>query len=327
MKIRKLLFITLLIMLPAASYGQLGRLIKNTAAKAVNTINNAAEKEANRRADSIAQKNAERAVQETSKNINNDIKKNNEANKTQSQETQGQGGINLGMLMGGKVDLKYSEEYNFTSRLYMQTETYDKQEVMKLDLWLYFSSKTSNAGIETKSVSNDQGNSTPLTSSIVMDGENKCIIILTEMTGSKMGIISPLPDENSAQKQTDGQPAQKAAPANFTKTGNTKVIAGYKCDEYSYKDIENKSTGKVWFTKEANLKIDKRGWQQTGMAAYYDYAGFDGGIIMGNEAYDEKGKLTMKSETKEINQDFAHTISVKGYSMMQMNLNQSQPKK
>lgn len=61
------------------------------------------------------------------------------------------------------------------------------------------------------------------------------------------------------------------------------------------------------------------------MAAYYGYAGFEGGIILANEAYDKNGKLTMKSETKEINPDFNHSISVKGYSLRQMN--QNTPKK
>jgi len=66
--------------------------------------------------------------------------------------------------------------------------------------------------------------------------------------------------------------------------------------------------------------------KKTGMGTYYGYAGFEGGIILANEAYDDKGKLTMKSETKEINPVFSHSISTKGYALRQMNLNQA-PKK
>jgi hypothetical protein len=102
---------------------------------------------------------------------------------------------------------------------------------------------------------------------MVMDGENKCFIALTDVNGTKMGVISAMPDENTVQTQPDGKPEKNNTPTNFTKTGNTKVIAGYKCDEYSYTGSDNKSSGKVWFTKDTNLKIDKRGWQKTGMAA------------------------------------------------------------
>ncbi len=314
------LFFAFLIMIPVVSNAQIGKFIKNQASKAATVVNREAEKEANRRADSIAQANAERAAKETSKNIEKDINKNNQTTKTEEQANQGQGGLDLGKLMSGKVDLKYNEEYNFTSRLYMQTENYDKKEVLKMDLYMYFSSNSPRVGMETKSISNGQDNSSNVASSVVMDGENKCFIVLTDLNGTKMGIISPIQDPNSTQ--SDSKTGQKSQIPVFTKTGNTRIIAGYKCDEYTYKNTENKSNGKVWFTKEANLKIDKRGWQQTGMAAYYGYAGFEDGIIMANEAYDEAGKLTMKSETKEINANFAHSISVKGYSLRQMNLNQ-----
>lgn len=323
MKTRALLFFAFLILMPAASNAQIGNFIKNQASKAANVAARESEKEANRRADSAIQKNAEKAAKETADNIEKDSK----ANKSEEQGNQSQGGMDLGKFLGGKVDLKYNEEYSFTSRLYMQTETYDKKEVLKMDLFMFFSAKSPSVGMETKSLTDEQGNTTPVASTMVMDGENKCFIILTDMNGTKMGIISAIPDENTAQMQPDGKPAQKVTPTDFTKTGNTKVIAGYKCDEYSYKNTENKTTGKVWFTKEAILKIDKRGWQNTGMAAYYGYTGFNDGVILANETYDEKGKLTMKSETKEINPSFNHSISVKGYSLRQMNLNQSQPKK
>jgi hypothetical protein len=54
------------------------------------------------------------------------------------------------------------------------------------------------------------------------------------------------------------------------------------------------------------------------MSAYYASPQFNDGIILANEAYDEKGNLTMKSETKEINENYPHSISVKGYSLRQM---------
>lgn len=102
---------------------------------------------------------------------------------------------------------------------------------------------------------------------------------------------------------------------------NSRVVAGYKCDEYSYVDADNKTTGNVWFTKDAKLKIDKNGWKNTGMAAYYGNTEFKDGIILANEAYDDKGKLTMKSEAKEINENFPHSVSTKGYTLRQMNMN------
>jgi hypothetical protein len=322
MKTRKLIFFALFIILPAVSFGQLGRLIKNATNKAVSTVTKATVKEANKEIDSSAQKKADQIVS----NAADSIKANNqEVNQEESPTSQGQrqGGAGFGKLFGNKVDLKYSNDYSFTSRLYMQTETYDKKEVMKMDMYMYFSANTPNVGMETKSFTDAEGNTAPVASSMVMDGENKCFIILTDVNGMKMGIISAIPDENAVQPQPDDK-ALKSMPANFRKTGGTKVIAGYRCDEYSY-TAEDKTSGKVWFTKEPKLKIDKRGWQKTGMASYYGNPDFNDGLILANEAYDDKGKITMKSETREINQNFSHSISIKGYTLRQMNM--GQPKK
>ena len=62
------------------------------------------------------------------------------------------------------------------------------------------------------------------------------------------------------------------------------------------------------------------------MAAYYGNPDFNEGIILASESYDDKGKLTLKSETQEINENFPHTISVKGYTLRQMNMGQGKIK-
>jgi hypothetical protein len=334
MKTRTIVLFVLLIMMPGLSYGQLRGLLKNAASKTLGTVGKESAIEAKRQADSIAQlkaTNAANAAKASSDSASNQI---NSSQTNQAvgqgdqpqQQSQGQGGTNFGKFFGGKVDLKYNDVYNYASRLYMETESYEKKGVTKMDLYMYYSANSPNIGMETKSVTDDQGKTTPVASSMVMDGENKCFIILTDMGTTKMGIISPIPDKSTTQNQQDGT-AAKNTPTNFTKTGNTKVIAGYKCDEYTYTVPDNKTSGKLWFTKDANLQIDSRGWQKTGMGSYYGYAGFEGGIILANETYDSNGKLTLKSETKEINTSFPHSITVQGYTLRQMNLNQGQPKK
>ena len=78
-----------------------------------------------------------------------------------------------------------------------------------------------------------------------------------------------------------------------------------------YTDSENRRTsGKVWFTKEAKLKIDKRDWQNTGMPTYYSNPAFNEGIMLANETYDDKGKLNneIRNERDQC-RTFPHSIS------------------
>ena len=78
-----------------------------------------------------------------------------ESNKESNQENTGTKATGRGLL-GGKIDIKYEDEYQFTGRLYMQMETYDKKDVTKSDFYTYFNSNTLNAGIEVKPV-DDKG--------------------------------------------------------------------------------------------------------------------------------------------------------------------------
>lgn len=288
MKTRILLLVFVLALsVPATSFGQVGNLLRNRLNRAINAGNKTAEEE----------------------NLNE--------NDTTVQERS-----DFGRLFGNKVDLRYEDTYEFTSRIFMVTETYDNNDVVKMDFFMYYNSSRPIVGVETKTISKDGGSSEPVSAIMVMDGENESFIMLTDQGGMKMGIISAIPEESDDLNQPDNKPAVKSQPPTFTKTGNTREIAGYRCEEYKYTDVEEKTTGKVWFTKDSNLKIDKRGWRNSGMAAFYGTEDFNEGMILASESYDNKGKLIMKSETREINPGFPHSISLTGYTLRQMNLGQ-----
>ena len=50
----------------------------------------------------------------------------NQADKTTTTEKKGTKASGRG-LFGGKIDIKYEDEYKFTGRIYMQMESYDKK--------------------------------------------------------------------------------------------------------------------------------------------------------------------------------------------------------
>lgn len=322
MKARTLfLLVACMLILPATTSAQVGNLLKNKMNKVVNAGAKTVNKEIDNEIDTAVNKEADKARTKATVRTEENKAKNqpSQAGGSTEQGEQASGGAAFGSLFGNKIDLKYKEDYSFTSRIYMITEVYDKKDVTKMDFYMFYSNNTPSVGIETKTIDTQEEGAVPVLAKMVMDGENKCFIMLTDVNGMKMGVISAVPDENSASGQNDGK-KKKDTPPNFTKTGNSKVIAGYKCEEYTYKDIDDNSTGKVWFTKDAKLKIDKKGWQNSNMAAYYGNPEFNEGIILASESFDDKGKPTTKSETKEINENFPHSISVKGYTLRQMNM-------
>jgi predicted SnoaL-like aldol condensation-catalyzing enzyme len=317
--------VALLIMAPAVSTAQVGGLLRNKLNRVVNAGSKTVNKEIDHKIDSAAQKKTQeeidKANQEREQNKNQEAQGQTgqtEGNKTGSGESKG---FNLGGLMGGKVTSKYNESYSFTSRIYQQMEMYDKKDkVTKMDYYIYFSEADPIMGIETKiEASSDEGDQVAMNSSIVIDGPNKSYISMTDVNNMKMGFISAVPDENS-QVQTSGK---TKTPPVVTKTGKTKVIAGYKCDEYTYKDEGNKRHGTIWATKDLKLNVNKSAFSKAGMSSYYGNADLDNSVALAMEQYNDKNELELKSDTKEVNKSFSHSISTTGYNFRQMNFNQA----
>jgi Domain of unknown function (DUF4412) len=225
-------------------------------------------------------------------------------------------------LFGAKIDTKYDDEYKFTGRIYMQMENYDKKDVMISDYYTYYNSNTLNAGIELLPVNAKDGNKTVPTV-FLFDNDNRCFMMLMDNGSSKTGIISTLPSDSAMAAQTKNQKGANSDKPTITKTGNTRIIAGYKCDEYKIVDAEKEGYSNVWMTKDVKLKADKKYWGKAGVPTYYNYPGFEGSMMLAMEAFDKNNKATMKMETKEINDKFSHSISTVGITFMKMNFNQA----
>jgi len=243
-------------------------------------------------------------------------KSDNTSGKDNSTKATGRG------LFGGKIDIKYDDNYVFTGRIYMQMETYDKKDVMKSDYYTYFNANTLSAGIEVVLDSPKEGEK-PIPTVFLFDNNNKCFMMLLENPDSKTGMISALPSDSAMAAMANKQKGTSPEKATITKTGNSRVIAGYKCDEYKIVEADNDGYSNVWMTKDLNLKADKKYWGRAGVPTFYNYPGFEGATMLAMETFDKKNNPTMKMETKEINEHYDHSISTVGYTFMKINFFQS----
>jgi hypothetical protein len=260
------------------------------------------------------------------KSEKDEYKKRQEAEKNQPDKAEGQDknaskGTERG-LFGGKIDIKHNDEYSFTGMIYSQMETYDNNEVRKSDYYTYFDPASSNAGMEIK-LFDPKKDETSLPTQFIFDMNNRCFMVLIESESSKTGIISTIPDDSTIAAQAKSNRGKPVEQPSITKTGNTRMIAGFKCDEYKIVEQDKDGYSNVWMTKDLKIKADKRNWGKTGMPSYYGYAGFEGQTMLAMESFDKKNNPEMKMETKEINNNFPHKISTAGYTFMKMNFGQA----
>lgn len=300
MKNRSFLLLSFLIFFsPVISNAQFGAIRKS--------INKAINKEIGNKIDSAAQKN------QTG---------NATTGGTGDQEASGQGSLATGRgLFGGKIDIKFNETYKFTGRVRMLTEIYDKKDVLTSDYDAYYNDNTKDAGIEVVTRNSKEGEQA-IPSVFIFDNENRSLMILISNNGSKSGIISSIPSDSALAAQSKNIKTEEPK-VTVVKTGNSKVIAGYKCDEYKVTEQGKDEYSLLWMTKDLKIKADRKYWGKSGMPAYYGYPGFEGAFMLAMETYNKDNKLAMKMETKEIDDNYPHTISTAGYTFMKMNFGQT----
>lgn len=301
----KLLILSLaaLVICSTAAQGQIGNVMKNKAARAIENLGKKKAEKAEEKADSLAEQKAEEAI---------------EKQVEETGEKRDQKGFNFGGLMGGKVNLKYENAYSFRNYMYMQSEIYSDKEVIKVDYYIYYNDDNQNGCVETTTHVGTEDESIPMKTTILFDDSNKCMMMLTDMGTTKIGMISAVPQD---EETVAGQ--GKTSKPTVTRTGNTRVIAGYKCEEYIYREEGEPGYGKLWVTRDFKMNTNQKAMSTSGLPSYYSQLP-EGGVVMAMEAYDENNKLTMKLETKEIKRNVSHTVNVSNYPLRQININQIQ---
>ena len=305
MKTRSIsLLIAFMILIPAISSAQFG----------------AVRRAINRQIDHKVDSSLEQKARENQNNQANDASSQNNADSGNSQQPRNKG---VG-LFGGKIDIKYKDNYDYTGRIYMVMETYDKKETTKSDFYTYFNESSKDAGIELQTV-DPKDQKTVINTAFIVDYENRAFMSLFA-ADSKIGTISSLPTDSALAAQSRANSEKQKQPV-VTKTGNSKVIAGYKCDEYKVVDPEKPGYSMVWMTKEFKMKSDTKYWGKSGMPNYYNYPGFEGMVMLAFDEYNKSNEMAARMETKEIDEHYKHSISTVGYTFTKVNFGQARSKK
>ncbi len=231
--------------------------------------------------------------------------------------------MDLSKLGIGKVTASYDENYDFRGMMRMKTEIYDKgkhEGTMESDLWL--AEGNDNMGMESQTVTDEDGQS--ISAVVIIDSKNKVMITWAVMEGGKTGVIMPIPDSLAAE--TGEEVAETEDAVKIRKTGGSRSICGYRCEEYEVTEEDGKLVSNVWASDDLKLPGNRKlmGNQQ-GMPRSYGQGKIKGAILA-SETY-EKGTLTTKSEVTKVDLNAAHSISVEGVSLIQMDMGKRGQKK
>ena len=214
-------------------------------------------------------------------------------------------GLDIGNLMKGlglsTNPVPTADVYRFDHLIQMHLENYDKNGNMQdeNEFITHFNPKTKSMAYEA--ISGEAANTGQ--GIFIIDAENEATIILTEDNGEKAGIVYGLggyfesigedyEDEDFDMSET---PETYLANPNVKKTGRTKTIAGYKCEEFVYNDEYSDSN--VWITKD--MKLNTKDFMSTLFKTSMASHGMGWGYMMEATTIDkESGEKSVMQVTK-----------------------------
>jgi len=209
----------------------------------------------------------------------------------------------------GNVD--YEENYSFDAFIQMEVSEYNKNQKLK-DKMMY-DSYINKEAVDYAMVFTDKDTK----STIIFDTKNSAMLILSDSDGEKTGFAMGIDPEDLAdevEEQAEESGVDSYAPY---KTGKTKNILGYSCDEYLVED--ESSEAHMWVSEKLGKQVRREmlNNQQTFGAAFY-HAAYMNGMVMEYDFLEKDGGDRTVMVVTDIDLNRSNTISTYNYSVMSM---------
>ena len=261
--------------------------------------------------DVIVEKAAQKTAQETGKvmdsllNIDPDYEHNNPE---QWEMMFGQGG----------ADVPIESSYQFGTNVMYTMEFTSEKENSVVDYSMWFSDKDNYMATEVSQIQSGSKESQEMPSSVlsVIDEKNKAMIILMEEQKIAQVIsMDKIKEIATEENQSDGLDASFEA---IKKTGNSKKILGYNCQEFASENQDTKFT--FWVTQELDIYQKNMFYnvsKSMGGSSFGSIPKEAKGLMMEmqfeHKSKDERGKMMVKEIRKE-----SKTIETEGYQFMNL---------
>lgn len=215
------------------------------------------------------------------------------------------------MGMTGNVD--YEEVYQFDAYIQMELTTYKKNG--NLDDQVVYDNYLHKTDADYAMVFKDKGDQ----STIIFDTKNSAMLILADSDGEKTGFATTIDPEAMAEEFEDYEEEEADLDSYKPyKTGKTKTILGYSCDEYMVED--EGAEVHMWVSEKLGKEVRKE-WmsnQQT-FGTMFMHANAMNGAVLEYDFVDEDGSRSVMLVTN-IDLNHSHKVNTSGYTIMSMRM-------
>lgn len=222
----------------------------------------------------------------------------NNANETapvQSRQYQFKNYMDIAIEISGKADESFSLKmrYLYNNEMQLFASKYLSMEGMENDM--------------NMSVISDLKNQKMI---MVMEDQNQAMIM--PMGGTGM----PGMKQDKRDQPKRYEPYEPGEDVSLEKTGNTREILGYTCDEYIYEDDENDM--QMWISKGLQLTTRKEVASRSVLSLFHQYNMQEEGTLLAMKATSKKDNSVMAMEVTDVGLGNEQTIDLAGYNVMDM---------
>ncbi|MCK4922388.1 MAG: DUF4412 domain-containing protein [Bacteroidales bacterium] len=209
------------------------------------------------------------------------------------------------------VDVK--ENYNYSGNILMTVQSWDDEGKPEDEIQYKTFMTKDNSGFAMEF--GDEGEEE---STMIFDYKDEKMIILSDDGDTKSGMVTAY--SGLAEQMSDAEEDSEyndntdysSYRQNLKKTGKSKKIAGYKCDEYIYDDEESHIV--MWMTDQLPADLMANMFNANVMAG--SSMGFYGGFTMEMDQQSKNSKDRTYMLVNEVNENQSTSISTKGYELM-----------
>lgn len=192
--------------------------------------------------DVIAEKAAQKAAQETGKALDSllEIDPNYQANYQEQ--------LNY-MMSSGSENIPIEDSYSFDTRVTYEFTSMDNNKPSVVNYEMWFPENDGYMATKVHTSSNTDSKDMPSSMLSILDDKNQAMIIIMEE--QKMAQLLSMGKIKDIAIEENEIESEITAFNSIKKTGKTKKILGYNCEEFTSQNESNKFT--FWITKDLEL--------------------------------------------------------------------------
>jgi len=211
---------------------------------------------------------------------------------------------------GVEENAKFDSEYKFDAWFMMKITDYKKNG--KVDDEVVYNNHINKRNGDYAMMYREPGTN----STILFDSSAFAMIILTDEEGDKTGFATKM-DPETIQGMVEDE-IEDTDGFNPLKTGKTKKILGYSCDEYLVE--EDSHEAHMWISEKLGKEISKEMLNNASVfGSVFQYSRVVKGMVLEYEFVDDNGEKTTM-EVVDLDLKKTHSFSTEGYNIISVNL-------